>query len=82
MKDYTKVCWNCGGINLQDMGDHVKCRECGATYNEVPKPGALPFTLEPWGGNYPPVRGAKAHSRPSGSVARKAAKAREKAKVK
>ncbi len=79
---YNKVCWNCGSTDLEDRGDFKKCRKCGATYNELPKPGALPYTLEPWGGDNPPQRGAKAHSRPSVSIARKAAKARGKAEGK
>ncbi len=80
MKDYNKVCWNCGSTKLYHMGDHVKCLKCDATYNEVPHPGALPYVIEAFGGKNPPVRGTKAHRRPSGSVMRKAARAREKAK--
>lgn len=32
---YERQCWNCGGKDLEDMGDHVKCRSCGATWNEI-----------------------------------------------
>lgn len=43
MADYNKVCWYCKSKDLEDMGTHVKCRECGATYNPVPRLGLDPL---------------------------------------
>ena len=82
MKDYNKVCWSCGNTNLEDMGDHVKCLKCGATYNEVCKLGPpiikrdivthLVAGKEVGVGTY----------KPAPVVAQRARKAREKAKAK
>ena len=40
-KKQEKNCWSCGGDLLEDKGDYVQCRSCGATWNEVPQPGAM-----------------------------------------
>jgi hypothetical protein len=80
--DYNKVCWYCGSFNMMDMGDFVKCRKCGATNNDAPVLGVSSSVLEPFGSKNPPVKGSKAHRRPSAFETRKAAKAREKAKAK
>ncbi len=79
--DYNKVCWNCRGKDLEAMGDHVKCRKCGATYNDPPRLGLTTFAFEPFGGKNPPARGQKALRRPSKYEERKAARAREQDKV-
>jgi len=41
---YERVCWSCGGRNIESMGDYVRCRDCGATWNEVPGPGVSAVT--------------------------------------
>ncbi len=38
MVDFSTVCWYCHRSDLENIGSYVKCRQCGATWNEVPKP--------------------------------------------
>ena len=38
VRKYEKVCWSCGSKDLEHLEDHVRCRSCGATWNEVLKP--------------------------------------------
>lgn len=38
MPDYSKVCWYCGKKAMEPVGTYFQCRECGATWNEVPAP--------------------------------------------
>lgn len=79
--DYNKVCWNCGSDDLKDMGGFVKCQDCGATHNELPKPAApliAPSSTVLLTKTGPVrVRGLKL----TASAKRRVAKAREKAKV-
>ena len=42
---HNKTCWYCGSKDMLDMGDYVKCSGCGATYNDLPRPG-LPILEE------------------------------------
>ena len=35
-KKYFKVCWYCGSKNLEPYLTGVKCKDCGATHNELP----------------------------------------------
>lgn len=37
--DYSKECWNCAGNLMENKGEYVQCRSCGATWNYVPKLG-------------------------------------------
>jgi len=41
---YERQCWSCQGKDLENMGRYVKCRSCGATWNYIPKSGALCIT--------------------------------------
>ncbi|MDD4986235.1 MAG: hypothetical protein PHQ43_10700 [Dehalococcoidales bacterium] len=44
--DYSKQCWSCGGNLLDNKSAYVQCRSCGATWNEVLKPGSYPMVIE------------------------------------
>ncbi len=78
-KDYERQCWNCDSRDMEDKGAYIQCRACGATWNEVPKPGWQ--ELEP--GNVElllssgPIKFRAKH--PSASVKRRAAAARAQA---
>ena len=71
MKDYTKVCWNCGAEAMRDEGSYYVCQKCGATYNPVPEVGPVEFAIE-----YLEASVIKAH-RPTKSLARRIKKQRE-----
>uniref|UniRef100_A0A6M3Y1Q5 Uncharacterized protein n=1 Tax=viral metagenome TaxID=1070528 RepID=A0A6M3Y1Q5_9ZZZZ len=43
MKDYTKECWCCERQSMETRGSFWQCRDCGATWNEVAKPGIAPL---------------------------------------
>ena len=42
---YEQVCWSCGSKDVEPDKLGVKCRSCGATWNEVPKPGGQVLTI-------------------------------------
>ena len=33
---YERQCWSCSSKNMEKLHDHVKCLDCGATWNVVP----------------------------------------------
>ena len=35
-KDYTKLCWYCGSKDMEPDERGVRCRKCGATWNQPP----------------------------------------------
>jgi hypothetical protein len=37
--DPKKICWSCHGPMSQDNNNYT-CQKCGATYTDLPKPGA------------------------------------------
>ena len=37
--DFTKICWYCGRNDMMSCDDFYVCQNCGASWNEVPKPG-------------------------------------------
>ncbi len=39
MKDYTKVCWNCGSKKVSPVESYYLCQDCRATH--VPQPETL-----------------------------------------
>jgi len=41
---YERQCWYCKSKNLEKLANYVKCRDCNATFNVVPKIGASPVT--------------------------------------
>jgi len=36
---YEETCWSCGSNDLEHKDSYFLCRQCGATYNYVSKPG-------------------------------------------
>lgn len=42
---YERQCWNCNSRDMEDMGDHVKCRSCGATWNYIGELKDSPVTV-------------------------------------
>jgi hypothetical protein len=44
--DYRTTCWSCKGTLMEDKGEYVQCRSCGATWNPVVKLGAPIITYE------------------------------------
>ena len=73
---YECYCWNCGSQDMEALGEYVRCRACGATWNEVPELQATQVigqtvTMVTRVGEVK-VRGF----RPSASVQRRAARAR------
>jgi len=74
---YERVCWYCGSRDLENKGEYLQCRSCGATWNQVPALGASPVTMVDAETDGPPGQHRPTRSRPSGHVQRKAARARE-----
>lgn len=74
-------CWSCGSKDLDNMGDHIKCRACGATWNELPHSGSdaigeeRDYVLSPEGSMT-----IKSGS-PSSGIKRRASAARDKARA-
>ena len=76
MHKYEKLCWYCGGHDLESTESGVRCRGCGATFTHLPELHDSGFVVEndPSSPNYVP--GRKSRRRPSGIHARQAARAR------
>ncbi len=73
---YERQCWNCGSLDIENKGDYVQCRACGATWNYVPVSGPDPLAAH---GFYLQDASGKRLGRrrsPSKSVSRAATKAR------
>lgn len=75
-KNLESRCWYCGGSDLEADSRGFRCRSCGTTYNVLHSPGSSPVTIDndPQSGNFQYKK--ESHSRPSSSVARRAAKVR------
>lgn len=79
---YERQCWNCGSKDMEKLANHVRCRSCGATWNVVPELHKIPvineviINITPGG----PIK--VLGGRPSGNVAGRAARARDKASCK
>ena len=77
---YERQCWSCGSRDMEDLGDYVKCRKCGATWNEVNQLGGP--VVEP--GNVIVQVGEDLVKRrakhPTGGVKRRAAQAQGRSK--
>ncbi len=43
--DFTKVCWYCHGSQVFPLHSWYVCKSCGATWNEVQKPGMACVTF-------------------------------------
>lgn len=75
---YERQCWNCGSKNMEKLTNHVRCRDCGATWNFVPDVHLSPVAMDEYnvGTREKPIKVTE--SRPSGQVSRRAARARAK----
>lgn len=74
---YERQCWSCGSRDMEKFPDHVRCRSCGATWNEIPDPVSLPMTVIANETRRAPGARRFSHARPSGTVQRQAARARD-----
>jgi len=52
MKNYSKICWNCGKPTMAADGSFYRCANCDATWNRTPQPAAYELVTRP-----DPVRG-------------------------
>ena len=75
---YERQCWNCGSRNMERLTNHVRCRDCGATWNFIPDVHLSPMQsdVEFIQGKTGRVKVEK--GRPAGNVPRRATRAREK----
>jgi len=51
---YERKCWNCGSTELEPDDRGVKCKSCGATWNNTPALKSAPVTIvnDPQSPNY------------------------------
>lgn len=42
---YERQCWYCGSKHMERLPNYAQCRDCGATWNVVPKLRPVPLTL-------------------------------------
>ena len=75
---YKRQCWNCGSQDLMPDTRGVRCRSCGATWNDLPEGGSLPITIVDSKTGKAPRSGKLTEARPSGTVQRRAARTRGK----
>ena len=73
---YERQCWSCGSKDMEPDGRGVRCRSCGATWNEPPRSGPPDFNIvnDPHGPHYNPRK--ESYRRPSGTAKRRASRAR------
>ena len=76
MKDYTKVCWNCGSTKVFPVQTWFKCDDCGATHVPQPIPFHGDLIEATKGGMATEDNPLGSHYSPSKKVAQEAAKAR------
>ena len=75
---YERQCWSCGSKNMEKDERGAQCQDCGATWNPVPSMGSgastekRDYTLGGYGVS------SKTSGSPSGTVQRRAARARQK----
>lgn len=69
---YERKCWNCGSENMEPDDRGVHCNDCGATWNNVPNPGASPVTAIDAISGKSPRPGRPVDYRPSGYLTRSA----------
>lgn len=41
---HERQCWDCGSKNMEKLDSYVKCRDCGATWNDISALKAAPMT--------------------------------------
>lgn len=75
-----RKCWNCGSRNLQPDGRGVRCKDCGATWNPLPKLEGEAYVQETSMVGTPKRKVRFVHNRPSDSVLRSAAAAQARGK--
>lgn len=82
MPNYEKICWYCKSKNMEPVETWWRCRDCGATHVDLPKPSSYSITEvdNETGGS--PRPGYPSHYKPSGQVQRSVAKAREASQAK
>ena len=73
---HERQCWSCNSLDMEDKGDHVRCRACGATWNYVPVLGPDPLAAHGFYLQSPDGERIGRMRSPSKSVSRAAAKAR------
>jgi len=44
-KDKHRWCWHCGKDTMRPDGNFYRCSSCGATWNDLPTPGHVPFVV-------------------------------------
>jgi len=76
MQKYERQCWSCGSRDVVNKGSYTLCSQCGATWNVVPKMGALPLTITDDEAGGVPRPGRTTHASPSRITQRRAARAR------
>lgn len=61
---YSRKCWYCGSFDMEDLGDHVKCRSCGATWNYIAALKEAPVTVVDAATGGPPLVGKATKYKP------------------
>lgn len=82
MTNYEKICWSCGSKNMEPVETWFKCRDCGATHVNIPRPGPEILERGYGGGNMDTEGRGRPAGRPSKAATLAAAKAREEAEAK
>jgi len=75
-KRFEKKCWYCGSRDIEKDDRGVRCRSCGATWNELSEIGSPPTALQRDYGLSKKGRTRVVTASPSGSTQRRAARAR------
>ncbi|MBA7582393.1 hypothetical protein ES708_24321 [subsurface metagenome] len=74
---YERQCWSCGSKNMERFTDHVKCRDCGATWNAVPTMGIPPIVEVSGKAEMGSSFDSASRFRPHGALARSRARKRD-----
>lgn len=56
MTNYRTSCWYCHKSDMENMGGYVLCRQCGATWNEIPRPRPFNLVLAGFTTDEPPTK--------------------------
>lgn len=76
IQKYEERCWYCGSWDMEALGEYVRCRACGATWNEVPEAHSSPVTTEKDDPHHDNAGRTVTKGSPSAAVQRRAARAR------
>lgn len=77
-RKYETRCWLCSSKNLEPDERGIVCKDCGATFNVIPKPASSPVTEHEDRGASSSKGSKIVTYSPSGTAMRKAAIARQK----